>query len=98
MEFEWSEAKWEANIAKHGIDFLRAALIFEGPVLTKRDDRQGYAEDRFVSLGMSDGECFVVVHTHRKGVTRLISAWKGGRSERIRYETGLAARAEAPKG
>jgi uncharacterized DUF497 family protein len=30
MEFEWDEAKNEANWRKHGISFGEAALIFDG--------------------------------------------------------------------
>jgi uncharacterized protein len=29
MRFEWDETKRRSNIAKHGIDFLRARLIFD---------------------------------------------------------------------
>jgi uncharacterized DUF497 family protein len=35
MEFEWDEAKRRQNLAKYGVDLLFAALIFEGPVLTR---------------------------------------------------------------
>jgi uncharacterized DUF497 family protein len=30
MRFEWDEAKRLTNIAKHGIDFLRARNVFAG--------------------------------------------------------------------
>lgn len=42
-----------------------AALIFEGYVLTRKDDRADYGEERWISLGMVENECFVVVHTER---------------------------------
>jgi uncharacterized DUF497 family protein len=29
-EFEWDEEKLQQNLAKHKIDFLRAALVFDG--------------------------------------------------------------------
>ncbi len=63
MEFE---NKRQANLAKHGVDFLDAALIFEGTVLTGIDDRQDYGEVREVSLGMADGEV-VLCHPHQAG-------------------------------
>jgi len=31
VRFEWDEAKRHANIAKHGVDFLDAPEMFEGP-------------------------------------------------------------------
>lgn len=89
MEFEWDEAKRQKVIGERGIDILYAALIFEGPVLTKPDLRCDYGEERLISLGMVGAECFVVVHTERNGVRRLITAWKGGRDERANYQTGI---------
>jgi uncharacterized protein len=47
-------------IKEHSVDMLYAALIFERPVLTRVDDRKDYGEERLISLGMVDGECFVV--------------------------------------
>jgi uncharacterized DUF497 family protein len=58
------------------------------------DDRQDYGEERRVSLGLVEGEPFTVVHTEREGVTRLITAWKGGRDDFRRYQAGIARRAE----
>jgi uncharacterized DUF497 family protein len=30
---EWDEQKRLTNIAKHRLDFVRAAMIFEGPIV-----------------------------------------------------------------
>ncbi|WP_174801627.1 BrnT family toxin [Martelella limonii] len=90
MEFEWDELKRLRVLDEHGVDLLYAALIFEGAVLTRVDDRRDYGERREISLGMVEGECFVDVHTERDGICRLITAWKGGRNERTIYETSLA--------
>lgn len=98
MQFEWDEEKRQQGIKKHRVDMVYAALIFEGEVLTRRDDRAGYGEDRMISLGMVDDECFVVVHTERNGSTRLITAWKGGRDERAEYQASIARRDKADEG
>ena len=98
MTFEWDEDKRRQGIAKHGVDILYAALIFEGATLTRRDDRRDYGETRMISLGMVDDECFVVVHTSRANAIRLITAWKGGRHERAQYQAGLARRAPSDEG
>jgi len=37
MNVEWSESKRFANINKHGVDFIDAALIFENPVIESVD-------------------------------------------------------------
>ena len=89
MEFEWNESKREMNRVKHGVDFLDAALIFEGSVLTRIDDRQDYGEVREISLGMADGEVYCVTHTRRGDRVRIISAWKGGSKEYEKYQSGV---------
>jgi uncharacterized protein len=98
LQFEWDEDKRRDVMAKHGVDLLIAALIFEGAVLTKIDDRADYGETRFISLGMVDDDAYVVVHTERDGITRLITAWKGGRHERQHYQAGIARRHPTDEG
>jgi len=65
VDFEWDENKRRMIIEQRGVDVVYAALIFEGAVLTRRDDREDYGEERLISLGMVGGECFVVVHTEQ---------------------------------
>lgn len=90
MQIEWDEDKRQRILKERGIDILDAALIFEKEVITRIDDRQDYDEERFISLGMVDGECYVVVHTERNGNIRLITAWKGGRNDRQEYKNRFA--------
>ena len=88
--FEWDERKNEANIKKHGVGFLTASRIFEGPVLTAADDRFDYGELRENSIGIIDGALVLVVtHTDRPGKVRIISARPANREERNRYEETL---------
>lgn len=89
MQLEWDEEKRSVNIDKHGVDFLDAALIFEGTVLTRVDDRKDYGEKRFASLGMADGVLYTVIHTKRGENIRLISAWKGGRKDYEQYKKSI---------
>ncbi len=86
MEFEWDSAKSLENLQKHGIAFEEAKLIFDGPVLTRVDDRLDFGELREISLGaLSPDAVLVVVHTDRNGNIRLISARKANRRERKIY-------------
>jgi len=83
MEFEWDVDKDRENQAKHGISFEEATHIFDGPVLTKIDDREAYGEVREITMGMlSPDAVLVVVHTERGENIRLISARKANRRER----------------
>lgn len=63
--FEWDENKRAANLAKHGIDFVRAARIFQNPVLERIDNREDYGEQRFIAIGYWETDFVVVVATWR---------------------------------
>ena len=98
MILEWDEHKRLSVLDSRKVDILYAALIFDNPTLTRIDDRKDYGEIREVSIGMVDGECFVVVHTDRGDATRIITAWKGGRDEAERYQESLARRDQGDEG
>ena len=93
MDFEWDEAKRRRNIAARGVDFLDAALIFEGPVVENIDRRRGYGEARYRALGRVEEDYYLVVYTWRGRRRRIISAWKVGSDGQKRYQTILGERA-----
>ena len=49
MMFVWDEAKRQAHLRKHGIDFARAEQIFGGITLTAEDNREAYGERVFLA-------------------------------------------------
>jgi uncharacterized protein len=84
--FEWDEQKNTANLAKHGIGFDEAQLIFEGTILSWTDNRADYGEIREISIGLIRGVVAVtVVHTDRGEKRRIISARLANRNERRLY-------------
>ena len=83
--FEWDPAKREANLVKHGIDFARAARIFEAPALERPDRRRDYGEERFVALGAVEELVLAVVYTPRETAFRIISAREAHRDEKAAY-------------
>ena len=91
MDFDWDETKRQTNFAKHNVDVFVAALIFEGLTIKAEDRRHDYGEVRYKSIGMVDDVCYVVIHTERDGVIRLISAWQGGRRDRRKYQASIAS-------
>jgi uncharacterized protein len=91
MDFEWDEAKRAANIRKHGVDFRRASLIFESPVLESIDEREAYGEERIIALGVAKGTVFRVVHTARQSRTRIISARRADKREQEIFYRSLFA-------
>ena len=85
--FEWDEAKNQANIRKHGIDFWDAVRVFGSPTLDRVDNRRDYGEVRVNSIGELDGLLVAnVTHTDRDGRTRLISARLATTGERNAYQ------------
>ena len=80
MRLEYDERKNRQNLAKHGVDFETAEIVFDDPyALTQRDEIHDQ-EGRFITLGeIAPGVVLFVVHTAfaaRDGeeVIRLISA------------------------
>ena len=90
MRFEWDEAKREANLLKHGIDFVDVEKVFVGETITILDDRFDYGEERFITLGLLDERLVVIIHTETDDLIRLISARKATRNEEINYFQEIA--------
>lgn len=89
MKFEWSLAKAEANLRKHGVSFEAAARAFEGDLsATFPDPDHSRGEARLITYGLGlDEKLLVVSHTERGGTIRIISARIATNKERKRYET-----------
>jgi uncharacterized protein len=90
MEFEWGDEKSLSNRKKHGVSFHEAATIFGDPLaITFSDPDHSVGEHRFLTFGLSmRNRLLVVIHTERDGRTRIISARRATRYERIIYEDG----------
>ncbi len=95
MEFEWDEAKNRANVAKHGIGFERACLVFEDFCLMREDRRLDYGEKRWHILGtLGESVVILVVITRREEHIRIISARPANQRERIIYYEALQKRTD----
>ena len=53
--------------------------------IEKFDGREPYGEDRFITIGLFDGNELAVVYTLREDTVRIISARKAGPNERRSY-------------
>ena len=54
MKYEWDESKREANLAKHGIDFMDAEDFDLSTAIETIDDRLNYLEERWIALGFME--------------------------------------------
>ena len=85
-QFQWDHTKDQENIRKHGISFAEAVEIFDGPMFTAVDERFEYDEMREISMGLLGGMVVLnVAHTDRAGVTRIISARRATKKERVLF-------------
>jgi len=65
------------------LDFVDAEKVFEGPTFTYEDDRFGYGEQRFVTLGFLGGVAVSIVHTEPQDEIHVISFRKATTGEEI---------------
>ena len=86
--YEWDEAKREANLLKHRLDFWAAHLVYENPEkITYR--LKSEPETRFLDIALVElkGSILALVYTIRNGNVRFISFRSASRRERRRYAT-----------
>ena len=90
MLFEWDDVKEKINIAKHGLDFGTAALVFQDESRIEfYDETHSTDEDRYITIGQINGIAvtviIMVVYTERERAIRLISARKATPQEGRMY-------------
>jgi uncharacterized DUF497 family protein len=60
--------------------------VFKDPFAAEfLDDREDYGEERFVIIGLADGQVLFVAYTERKDVFRIISARRATEYEQEIY-------------
>jgi len=87
LEFEWHEAKAEANLHAHGISFELAMTVFSDTFAIEfLDDREDYSEERLAIIGMAEGRVLLfVAYTEREEHIRIISARRATKNEQDYY-------------
>jgi uncharacterized DUF497 family protein len=93
IRFEWDPEKARTNLAKHGVAFEDAQLVWDDPHHILRFDRHEGGEERWQIIGYAYGVVILVVwHTYPdrndEEKVRIIGARKAGRTERRAYEEG----------
>jgi uncharacterized DUF497 family protein len=85
MDFEWDNAKEEANRKKHGVDFRTAAEVFLDPYVIEFEDVHATGELRLNVIGLVDNRMLFVTYTMRGEVVRIISARGAEPHEKKKY-------------
>ena len=84
--FEYDDDKSQANLEKHGIDFLDAQVLWEDPDLLEIRARSD-DEPRFLVIGRIGSKHWSAVVTYRNGTIRLISVRRSRTREVELYES-----------
>lgn len=94
MRFEWDPGKSRRNLAKQGISFESATLVFDDLHAISRVDRVEHGEARWQTVGGEPGiVVFLVAYTcydeDGDEVIRIISARRAKPRERKTYEEAI---------
>ena len=86
INFEFDETKSQANLLKHGINFVDAQDLWNDPGLleipAKTED-----EPRYLMIGLINEKHWSAVITYRGAVIRLISVRRSRTEEVALYES-----------
>lgn len=90
MRITFDRTKRERTLQERGLDFRQAKEVFDGPHLTRPDERKDYGELRFISAGKLSGRFVIIVWTPRGKARRIISMRKANEREIKRLAPYLA--------
>jgi uncharacterized protein len=89
LRFSWDPKKASHNLAKHGVSFEEAQVVFYDEHALQLDDPdEASGEERFLMLGLSGApRILTVCHCVRAGgdEIRIISARKAVKAEQKQY-------------
>ena len=89
MLIEFDTDKRNKTLAERGLDFSRADEVFAGPMLRWADERLDYGETRWITFGLLDTRCVVLVWTPRGAACRIISMSYANEGEIARHAQSL---------
>jgi uncharacterized DUF497 family protein len=81
MRITFDRAKRQQALRERGLDFRQAKEVFDGPHLTRSDDRMDYGEPRYISAGKLLERIVIIVWTPCGKARRIISMRKANDRE-----------------
>lgn len=90
MRIFWDDAKRQANLGKHGLDFLDAVMVLDSPYrLDVESMRGGERRTQSFAYVFDVLAVLTVVHTVRGNALRMISFRPASETERNAYHDWL---------
>lgn len=86
MKIKYDPAKRQAALQGRGLDFVDAAIVFEGPTITLQDKRRDYGEQRLQTVGYLADRMVMVVWTPRGEARHVMSMRKCNDREKAIYQ------------
>lgn len=88
MDFEFDAIKSAANLAKHGLDFAEAQVLWRDPLALAVAARSD-TEPRLALIGACKSKVWCAFYTVRDGRVRIISVRRARENEeRLYHESG----------
>ena len=86
MQYSYDKNKKALNLVKHGLDFDDAKRVIESnKTVTYEDDRFGYGEQRFITIGLLQDVLVAIVTSETENEIRIISMRKAEKHEQTKY-------------
>ncbi|HYL88060.1 MAG TPA: BrnT family toxin [Burkholderiales bacterium] len=82
MRVTFDPAKRAKTLAERGLDFLDAAVVFEGTTVEVEDKRKNYGETRVICYGLLAGRLVVIGYTPRGAARHIFSMRKANDREK----------------
>lgn len=89
MEITFDQAKRDWTLAKRGLAFEDATLVFAGKTYEWPDVRQDYGEMRVITVGWLGRRMVIVVWTPRGNTRHVMSMRKANAREQAQYRERL---------
>lgn len=83
--WDWDEAKRQANLAKHGVDFADLVRFDWLSAQVEPDLRRDYGEQRLNAFGLIGERLYALTYTMRGSTYRAISLRKANYREYLRW-------------
>ena len=87
LTFEYDENKSKQNLAKHGIDFDVAQLLWDDPDMLELPSKKATTETRFLVIGTINHKHWSAIITYRGKNIRIISVRRSRIDEVNFYES-----------
>ena len=86
MNFEYDPAKSLKNLAKHGISFKKAQILWNNETAEIKSKNSGNDDSRYLVFGKINGKHWTAVITKRNNRIRIISVRRSRKKEEQYYE------------